>query len=93
MDFESKGLVGGSLQMTITLSPEEVKDLSGRADGVEPLAWGKTDYCVNCSNSVNHNDRFTIESYGDIAAAVEAAATCLARTGDPSFGMSKGKCP
>ena len=88
MKFEPKKLDDGSLQVTIKLTPDEVTSLPKSAGNSQLLSWGKTDYCVTCKNE----NKYTIETYGDIAANIEAAATCFKETGDPSYGLSKGSC-
>ena len=88
MKFEPKKLEDGSLHIAVTLTSDEVKSFQKSDESKNLLAWGKTDYCVSCKNG----KRYTIETYGDIAANFEAALTCLRETGDPSFGLSKGSC-
>lgn len=88
MRFDPKKMDDGSLQFTVTLDASELEAL--KADKAAGLAgfWGKTDYCVTCNN----NRKYQIETYGDIAANIEAAATCMKETGNPSYGLSKGQC-
>ncbi|MQG92024.1 hypothetical protein [Pseudomonas sp. MN1F] len=90
MKFTPTALDDGSLQINIILSTEELAalDRSAPNPNMGTLSWGKTDYCVSCKDG----SRYTIETYGDIAANIEAAATCLKTTGDPSYGLSKGSC-
>ena len=97
MQFTPNSNGDGSLQITITLDADDLAVLgqNSAAPGSSPtalsattFAWGKTDYCVSCKD----NNRYTIETYGDIAANIEAAATCFKQTGDPSYGLSKGSC-
>ncbi len=53
----------------------------------------KTHYRVRCTADKKEPKQcFTIETYGDIAANVEAAATCQKEFGHPGFGLSSGKC-
>lgn len=89
MISEPKKLDDGSLQITLTLSPADVQRLgSGSLPGVSSWPWDKTDYCVTCKG----DRKYTIETYGDIAANIEAAVTCLKETGDPSYSLRKGAC-
>lgn len=89
MKFEPKSLNDGSLQITIKLSPDELKRLGpASVPGIESWPWDKTDYCVTCKGE----RKYTIATYGDIAANIEAAATCMKETGDPSYSLRKGAC-
>lgn len=89
MNFEPKKLEDGSLQIAITIAPEELDFLDARTSRAAIMSsFGKTDYCVTC-----HGDlKYTIECYGDIAANIEAAAVCFKETGNPSYALSKGSC-
>jgi hypothetical protein len=90
MKFTPSAMEDGSLQITIVLTAGDLAALQqpSSKNSVSGFSWGKTDYCVSCKD----NNRYTIETYGDIAANIEAAATCLKQTGDPSYGLSKGSC-
>ena len=100
MKYTSSKNGNGTLQMTITLDADDLaifeksaasdknKDIPLSSISATEFSWGKTDYCVSC----NDGNRYTIETYGDIAANLEAAATCLKVSGDPSYGLSKGSC-
>lgn len=85
MKFESRKLEDGALQVTVTL-PKESQEMLGNS--ATNGFFDKTDYCVTCHGG----KKYTIEAYGDIAANIEAAATCLKQVGDPSYGLSKGRC-
>tara|TARA_B100000315_G_C14118536_1_gene381432 strand:- start:108 stop:362 length:255 start_codon:yes stop_codon:yes gene_type:complete len=84
MEFNSKLNKDGGFTITIEMSAEDVDNLNNNN-----IEWGKTDYCVTCRGN---DEKYTIQTYGDIAANIEAAATCLARTGNPSYGLDKGRC-
>jgi hypothetical protein len=59
----------------------------------QSIRIGKTDYKVTCSaDKANPKQCFTIETYGDIAANIEAAATCTKHFSHPGYGLSKGSC-
>ncbi|BBN53990.1 hypothetical protein TRE132_21150 [Pseudomonas chlororaphis subsp. aurantiaca] len=88
MKFSPTALDDGSLEVIIVLSPNELEQITSPNNGNTSILWEKTDYCVSCKG----NNYYTIETYGDIAANIEAAATCLKQTGDPSYGLSKGSC-
>ena len=88
MKFEPKKLDDGSLQITMILSPVELDKLPIASGDISLMGWEKTDYCVTCNN----NQKYTIETYGDIAANIEAAVVCYKETGNPSYGLSKGRC-
>jgi hypothetical protein len=90
MKFTPSAMEDGVLQITIVLTAEDLVETHQNSSNssANDLSWGKTDYCVSCKD----NNRYTIETYGDIAANIEAAATCLKQTGDPSYGLSKGSC-
>lgn len=89
MKFEPTRLEDGSLRITVTVPPDKFHSLAANAGEANNLNfWQKTDYCVSCKGDL----RYTIETYGDIAANIEAAITCMKATGDPSYGLSKGRC-
>ena len=66
----------GSVEFRVVLSKEELQQ---HPTGI----FDKVEYCVTCG------DRST---RGDIAANIEAAATCLTRTGNPSYSLRVGRC-
>jgi hypothetical protein len=92
MKFESKTHEDGSLEVTIRLSREQVQALaaSAKPSGIEPasevstLDWGKSEYCVVCSQSTH---RQTIEAYGDIHANIIASSIC-----PNGYGLQSGRC-
>lgn len=92
MNFEPKRLDDGSLQVTVTISPDEVKQLGSQDTAARDFRFGKTDYCVTCRDDQGREYKYTIETYGDLAANFEAAVTCTKEVGNPSYKLSKGSC-
>ncbi|RYF98748.1 MAG: hypothetical protein EOO07_37730 [Chitinophagaceae bacterium] len=89
MRIDSKGLDDGSLEVKIIFEPNEIDEFNWASPkSTTTTTWGKTDYCISCRDGKS----YTIETYGDIAAGIEAAATCFKVSGDASFGLRKGSC-
>jgi hypothetical protein len=96
MTYSSKLLENGSLEITTTVSREELELANTEAKAADvfdaaapqPQFLGisfkrKTPYCVTCPNGV----RTTINAYGDIHAFFMAFNQC-----GGAFQMSKGVC-
>ena len=81
MKLEPKKLEDGSVEFRFVMTAQELEEHSA---GIFDLV----EYCVECKDRTTHN----IEARGDVLANIEAAATCLSRTGDPSFSLRVGRC-
>ena len=90
MHFSSEASQDGGLKITVDLSKEDIEKLKSAVS--TNILWGKTDYCVTCHDNFGKEYTYTIECYGDIAANIEAAATCMKEVGSPSYALRKGHC-